>query len=149
MAKISIHRTRHLSGYFIPYSLYLNGKIHGSIKSGQKVDIELDDGNFSIQASSKISNSNVINIESSHGRFFQYELGSDVNMFENIVAIIKYPAILAALYFIDKLVKWDYFLLVSIIVIIIYQLVNKYLKKKVPEQQAKIEKYYIYLREIN
>ncbi|MBK7173609.1 MAG: hypothetical protein IPH84_10345 [Bacteroidales bacterium] len=148
MAKISIQRTRHLSGYFIPYSLYLNGRNYGLIKSGSRMDFELEDGNYSLQASSKFSNSNVVNLECSHGKFFHLELGSDVDMLENIVSIVKYPALLVALYFIDKLVNWNYFLLVSIILLIIYHLVDKYLKKQKPEQEAKNEKYYIYLREI-
>ena len=148
MTKLRIKRTRQWSGLFVSYDLLVNGISRFTIASGQQIELELEDGIYSLQVAGKISFSNFETFEASHGRFFHYEVGTDVDMFQTFISMGKYPVILLALYFIDRLINWDYFLLSAIMLLIVYRLVDKFFKNKQPQPQAEQEKYYIYLRQI-
>ena len=148
MAKLMIKRTRHWSGRFVPYSIVINGEKRATIRAGQTQSLELEDGIYHMQVTGRFSASNIDSFEATHGRFFQYEVGSDVDMLLALRSVLLYPALLVVLYFIDRLIDWDYFLLLSLIVLIGFRLVDKFLKKKDTQSQAEQQKYYIYLRQI-
>jgi len=80
--------------------------------------------------------------------FIYLELGSDVNMLSNIIILIKHPAILASLYFLDKLVHRGNFLLYSFLAYISYELFLSFYRKKQRKLQPEKERYFIYLREL-
>ncbi|MBK7212381.1 MAG: hypothetical protein IPH88_03575 [Bacteroidales bacterium] len=148
MAKVTVRRTKDWSYRFVPIKVAFNNQVAGSLKAGESVDFELEDGEYGIQAYFWRTGSNSLNFEARHGRFFLFEIGSDVNMLRNILAIVKHPAILIALYFIDKLLTWDYFLLFGILGYIVWELVDNFRKKAERKAHTEPDKYYIYLREI-
>lgn len=148
MAKIKVDRTRQWSYFFVPISLHLDGKLLGRVRSGTTAEFEVEDGNHVLQASFLSTYSNILQFESSHGRFFHFQLGSDVNMSKNLWLIVKHPLVLVALYFLDKLINWDYFLLVALLAYIAYEIVDNKRKKREQKNKPEPDKYYIYLREI-
>lgn len=148
MAKVTVRRTKDWSYRFVPVKIAINNQVAGSLKAGGTVDFELEDGEYDIQAFFWRTGSNSLSFEARHGGYFLFEIGSDVNMLKNILAIIKHPAILISLYYIDKLVNWDYFLLFGLLGYIGWELVDNFRKKARQKTHTEPDKYYIYLREI-
>jgi hypothetical protein len=148
MAKIFIKRTKQWSFGLVPIKILLDGKEIAKIKSGGSCEFTVEEGHHLMQAVFFRTGSNVHEFNATFSSLLYFELGSDVNMLKNLILILKHPLILVSLYFLDKLINWDYFLLFSLLGYLSYELFLSAYRKKQRKLQPEKESYYIYLREV-
>jgi len=145
---IIVSRTTQFSNKFVPIGIYIDGEKVGSLRDGQQSEFRLSSGEHTIQARVNISASNSISFNSDGKQVIHFVLGSNVNVIKNILIALSHPALLIALFLLDKVINWDYFLVSALSVFILYEALTYLSRRRKSKNLSESEKYYLYLRRL-
>jgi len=143
---IIISRTSQFSNKFVPIHIYIDGQKAGSLRDGERAEFRVVAGEHTLQAKVNISASNPIQFEIGDKRNIDFELGSNINVMKNVLIALSHPALLMALFFADKIIKWDYFLVFGMLAFLAFETWSYILRKRKNSITPENEKYYLYLK---
>jgi hypothetical protein len=145
---VIISRTSQISNKFVPIQIYIDGVNVGSLTDGERAEFRVTPGEHVLEAKLNISVSNVLKFEAPNNRNIEFELGSNVNVMKNVLIMISHPAILISLYFLDKIIKWDYFLLFGFLVYLTFEAWVYFVQRKKNKATPAKEIHYLYLKPV-
>lgn len=146
---IIVSRTSQLSNKFVPLSLYIDGVKVGSLSDGERSEFRIAPGLHTMQAKVNISASNEVQFEVKENKNIEFELGSNINVMKNVLLAISHPLLLFALFMLDKIIKWDFFLVFGLLTFLIYEAWLYFERRRKARVAPEIEKYYLYLTQVN
>jgi hypothetical protein len=146
---IIISRTSQISNKFVPISVFVDNSEIGSVRDGDRSEFRIPAGEHTIQARVNISVSNKIVFDLKDGRNIEFELGSNVNVMKNVLLALSHPALLVALYLLDKVIGWDYFLLFGLLAYIAFEVWIYISRRRKAKLTPETEKHYLYLKQLD
>lgn len=145
---VIISRTSQISNKFVPIQIYIDEVNVGSLSDGERAEFRVTPGEHVLEAKLNISVSNVLKFEAPNSRNIEFELGSNVNVMKNVLIMISHPAILISLYFLDKIIKWDYFLLFGFLAYLTFEAWVYFVQRKKNKSTPAKEIHYLYLKPV-
>ncbi len=146
---IIISRTSQFSNKFVPISIYVDGQHIGSLSDGERSEFRLAAGEHTMHARVTVSISNSIVFNLKDNQNINFELGSNVNVGKNMLLALSHPAILIGLYYLDKIIGWDYFLLWGVLAYLAFEAWLYISNRRKAKLVSETEKHYLYLKQLD
>lgn len=146
---IIVSRTSQFSNKFVALDLYIDRLKVGSLSDGERCEFRADPGSHTMQARVNISVSNEVQFDVKENKNIEFELGSNINVMKNMLLALSHPFLLLALFMLDRILNWDYFLLFGLIVFLAYEAWVYYSRRHKAGAVPDTEKNYLYLRQVS